>query len=83
MKRKCSVCGKVKNLKEFPVRGKRANGTPSYRGCCKHCWKHRHRESNKAYEERKKQKHEQSNTTTDVYQQYILMLAECSDYSIE
>ena len=83
MKRKCSVCGKVKNLKEFPVRGKRANGTPSYRGCCKHCWRHRHRESNKAYEERKKQKHEQSNINTDVYQQYILMLAECSDYSID
>ena len=83
MKRKCSVCGKVKVLKEFPVRGKRANVTPSYRGCCKHCWKHLHRESNKAYEERKKQKHEQYNINTDVYQQYILMLAECSDYSID
>lgn len=52
MQKRCMECGNFKDVSEFPIRGTKVDGSPSYRGYCKDCWKAIHNEQNRNYRNR-------------------------------
>lgn len=82
MKKRCTECGVMQELSYFPIRGEKADGTPSYRSLCKGCWRKVHNMHNRTYRSKHSViKSEPSNTVE--YEVLIKALAELARNSPE
>lgn len=82
MVKQCKICGNTFPTNDFPVRGIKVDGSPSYRSLCKACWRDVHKKHNRDYYDRycRKESNQKINQDTDLL---IKALAELARNSTE